>query len=79
MHGCTLNTTKRIRMKSSPHKTYLFYREQLHTSVKSIESTVGVIIAIFNAKPENFRPELIFPCSSNIQLAHVLYVGIKNL
>ena len=47
--------------------------------LKSIESTVGVIIAIFNAKPENFRPELIFPCSSNIQLAHVLYVGIKNL
>ena len=59
-------------MKPSPHKPHLFYREQLHTSVtllgvklltirlKSIESTVDVIIAIFNAKPENFKPQF-FP------------------
>ena len=34
--------------------------EMLTIRLKSIESTVDVIIAIFNAKPENFRPEF-FP------------------
>ena len=30
-------------------------------------------IAIFNAKPENLRPDF-FPCISNIQLSHVFYM-----
>ena len=60
-------------MKSSPHNPHLFYSEQLHTSVtlpgmklltirlKSIQSMVDVIIAIFNANPENFKPEFFPP------------------
>ena len=77
-------------MKSWPHKPHLFYREQLHTSVtlpgiklltigpKSIESTVDVIIAIFNAKPENFRPDF-FPAVQIFNFPMYLYMAVKNL
>ena len=46
---------------------------------ESIESTVVVIIAVLNARPDNFVQVRIFLCSSNVLLSYVLYMDVKNL
>mgnify|MGYP000143915931 CR=1 FL=1 len=50
----------------------------LTSRLESIESTVVVIIAVLNAKPDNFFQARIFLCSSNVLLSYVLYMGVKN-
>ena len=50
----------------------------LTSRLESIESTVVVIIAVLNARPDNFVQARIFLCSSNVLLSYVLYMGVIN-